>query len=540
MKRKVLAALLAVSLIAAGLTGCGSDDAGDAPKTDTQNADAQGGDSQEDNAGDEAEGEDQDSQGEADNGDLVEIVWQWPSSGKTGSGFQDVEDALNAMMEKDIGVHVTLYPVTFSNMANQTALDVSSGEQVDLCLSVGTGVGSLVSNGFIEPLDDIIEEHGPAIVEKCDVGLSGGYYDGKLYGMPNAYIRGQAYGFLARKDLMEKYGFEVDQEKIYTWEEFDEIFATIKAGEGDNFFCLIPDATSEAPLHRCAFEYDKLGGTTASGVLMLNESFEDLTVKNMYETEAYEEYAKRMYDWAQKGYISKDASTNTEDPFVQIAGGNYLGMFYWTTPGACEETSQLVNRELVQLQTLAPYTPTDEFQNILWSVPITSVNPAKAVEALNYIYEHNEAAWLLQYGIEGETYEIIEESEEGKIFRYLSDDITALPYYCDYGVYGDRLSWPVIEGRPINTNALLKEFSDSIPASRRSPAMGYCFNYESVATEFSAVTAVISQYITSINCGVIDPDKILPEFQEALKAAGIEKVIAENQRQMDEWKAANR
>lgn len=534
MKRKVLAALLATSLIAANLMGCGSKDSGDAPKADTQ-----GGDTQEDNAGDDAEDDTQGGSEEAGNDDLVEIVWQWPSSGNTGSGFQDVEDALNEMMEKDIGVHVTLYPVTFSNMANQTALDVSSGEQVDIVLSVGTGVGSLVSNGFIEPLDDIIEEHGPAIVEKCGVGLSGGYYNGQLYGLPNAYIRGQAYGFLARKDLMDKYGFEVDEEKIYTWEEFDEIFATIKAGEGENFFCMIPAATSEAPLHRCAFEYDKLGGTTASGVLMLNESFEDLTVKNMYETEAYEEYAKRMYDWAQKGYISKDASTNTEDEFTMISGGNYLGMFYWTTPGACAETSQLVNREMVQLQTIVPYTPTDEFQNILWSVPITSVNPAKAVEALNYIYEHDEAAWLLQYGIEGVSYEIIEESEDGKLFRYLADDITTLPYYCEYGVYGDRLAWPVIEGKPIDFNAQLRVFSESIPDSRRSPAMDYCFNYESVATEFSAVTAVISQYIPSINCGVIDPEKNLQEFRDALKAAGIDKVIAENQRQLDEW-AANR
>lgn len=540
MRRKVLAAFLAVSLMGAGLSGCGGaqDSSGNAGKADAQGADNQEADNG--GAGEEAGGAKESAGDRAAEGDLVEIVWQWPSSGSTGSGFQDVEDALNAMMEKDIGVHVTLYPVNASNLANQTALDVSAGEQVDLCLSIGTGVGSLVSNGFIVPLDDIINEHGAAIVEKCDVGLSGGYYDGKLYGMPIAYIRGSAYGYLARKDILDKYNITIDKDKHYTLDEIETIFATVKAGEGDNFFCMIPAATSEAPLHRCAFEYDKLGGTTASGVLMLNESFEDLTVKNMYESEAYGEYARRMYDWAQKGYISKDAATNTEPEEVMIASGNYMGLFYWTTPGACEELSQLIGTEMVQMQTIEPYTPTDDFQSVLWSVPITSTNPEKAVEALNYIYEHNEAAALLQYGIEGQSYEIIQESEEGKVFRYLSDDITSLPYYCGYGVYGDRLSWPVIEGKPINANAELKVFSDGIPDSRRSPAMGYCFNYESVATEFSAVTAVISQYITSINCGVIDPDKILPEFQEALKAAGIEKVIAENQRQMDEWKAANR
>ena len=62
--------------------------------------------------------------------ELVEIVWQWPSIGTTGSGFQAVEDALNAMLEKDIGVHVTLMPAEFANLANETVLTVSSGERL--------------------------------------------------------------------------------------------------------------------------------------------------------------------------------------------------------------------------------------------------------------------------------------------------------------------------------------------------------------------------------------------------------------------------
>jgi putative aldouronate transport system substrate-binding protein len=37
--------------------------------------------------------------------------------------------------------------------------------------------------------------------------------------------------------------------------------------------------------------------------------------------------------------------------------------------------------------------------------------------------------------------------------------------------------------------------------------------------------------------GVVDPTVVLPEFQQALKAAGIEEIIAENQKQIDEWRA---
>ena len=138
----------------------------------------------------------------AEDGEITEIVWQWPSLGSTGSGFQAVEDALNAMTEPDIGVHITLEPVTFSELANETVLTVSSGEQLDLCLSVGTGVGNLVSSGLIEPLDDYIDNEGKDIKEKCGSALSGGYYDGTLYGLPNAYVQGESYGYLARTDLL--------------------------------------------------------------------------------------------------------------------------------------------------------------------------------------------------------------------------------------------------------------------------------------------------------------------------------------------------
>ena len=42
----------------------------------------------------------------------------------------------------------------------------------------------------------------------------------------------------------------------------------------------------------------------------------------------------------------------------------------------------------------------------------------------------------------------------------------------------------------------------------------------------------------SIVCGVTDPDEIIPELNEKLYKAGLQKVIDEKQRQFDEWLAA--
>ena len=88
-------------------------------------------------------------------------------------------------------------------------------------------------------------------------------------------------------------------------------------------------------------------------------------------------------------------------------------------------------------------------------------------------------------------------------------------------------------------NKRLLEFNAAIPDTRISGASGYVFNSESVSAEVAAITSVISQYNVSFSCGAINPETALDEFITALKDAGIEKVIEENQRQLNEWAAQN-
>ena len=40
------------------------------------------------------------------------------------------------------------------------------------------------------------------------------------------------------------------------------------------------------------------------------------------------------------------------------------------------------------------------------------------------------------------------------------------------------------------------------------------------------------------SCGTVDPATNLADFQSALKAAGIDTVIEENQKQLDDWAAS--
>jgi putative aldouronate transport system substrate-binding protein len=72
----------------------------------------------------------------------------------------------------------------------------------------------------------------------------------------------------------------------------------------------------------------------------------------------------------------------------------------------------------------------------------------------------------------------------------------------------------------------------------RSKALGFTFNSESVKTELAAVNSVRSQYRMLIECGLSDPDSgIIEEYVAKMKEAGVDKILAEKQAQLDAWLA---
>ena len=467
------------------------------------------------------------------NSGTYNVVMQWPTVSSDISGLADVEAAVNAITGPEIGVTVTLEPANGFNLLNETSLSVSSGEKLDLCLSLFNGISPLVDTGSIIALDDLVTEYGSNILEECGKRIAGGYYGDTLYGIPNAYIEGEKSGYVCRTDLLEKYGIEVDENRIYTMDEIGDIFATIKAGEGDGFYCVAgPQNLSD--LFNCLYPYDVLGTSSASGVLMLGNDFTSTTVENLYATEEYKNFAEVMYDWGKKGFFSPDATTTTEIAVTQIKSGKYLGFFPGFCSGGADYYNSQTGTDMTMITTIEGNSMTNMFQTILWSIPVTCENPEKTMEFLNYIYKNNEIATLLQYGIEGVSYEVVENTEEGTLIKFPDGQTTdTLPYYQMMGIYGNRLEWPILMPDRITYNKDLKEFSDSV--DKISPALGYSFVTASVSSEYSAVFSVIRKYIGIINTGTINPDTELPEFIKALEDAGINKIIEENQKQLDAW-----
>ena len=527
MKKKMIALLLGSALLLSGITGCGNKESASAGDTEagTKQTAAEQGKEETSEAGEKK-----------NDGEIVEIIWQYPSPSEVGEGFYRMEDALNEMMEKDIGVHVTFEPCDLLNSQNDATLMVSAGEQLDICLTAFTSARNLIDSGLVIPLDDLmatygqdVQEQGPEAVESCR-------FDGEIYGVPPLYVVTKYYGYNMKKEYAEKYDCMPEEDKIYTLDEMEAIFEKIREGEGDDTLFFVPWNNTYEPLNYNLCEYDKIGGDMAWGTLMLNRSFEDTTIVNLYETEEYASFCRKMYEWAQKGYISADAAVTTDAPDDICKRENVVGTFAYGCPDPKLAEPVAWTKDVVVFNTVAPFIPGGN-SDFMWHITINSEHPEKAMEALNYIYKNKEAATLIQLGFEGEEYEIVKTEGENVRARYLSGNPSDLPYYNPYGIWGNRLDWPVFEPSDIMSNQIKGDMERNLPASRKSPAIGYSFNSEPIAAELAAVQTVIAQYAPSLNAGALDPEKALPEFISALKDAGIDEVIAENQKQFDEYLA---
>ena len=68
-----------------------------------------------------------------------------------------------------------------------------------------------------------------------------------------------------------------------------------------------------------------------------------------------------------------------------------------------------------------------------------------------------------------------------------------------------------------------------------SPAKGFSYDNASVLNQVTACTNVNNKYLAAVTGGSLNPDEALPQYIEELKAAGIDDIIKEKQKQLDEW-----
>lgn len=437
-----------------------------------------------------------------------------------------VAEAINKISVAKINTKVELNFVNFGAWNDQANLMLSSGEQVDLMNNGLLPISNMVANGQIQPIDDYMAQYGQGIAAALgETYLNAGKVGGKQYAITNNRDLAASYGFVCRADILAKYNLTLDNVKSAA--DLEPILEKVKAGEPDMY----PVGSQSAPTMIVPdTNVDNCGDTNNLGVLL--NSGQETTFKNYYESDFFVNWANTMYSWNKKGLLVPDILSLTETGDALMKAGKVFGYVTNLKPGFDTQTKMQTGIDVKTVNLYPAQTSTSNATTLCWVVPTSAKYPQQAVQFMNLWNTDPAVSNLLIYGIEGEEYKVIDKTNG--IIDY-ADGVTAsnvkYPVSMGWNIANQFISY-VWNGNAADYWKQMDAFNKSAIVSK---AMGFSFDSSKVSTEYAACASVVSQYRNALMCGSLDPATGIPEFNKALKAAGLDKIIAEKQVQFDAW-----
>ncbi|WNS46090.1 ABC transporter substrate-binding protein [Paenibacillus sp. MMS20-IR301] len=460
-------------------------------------------------------------------GEPYEVVYAYPAFSNVPADIQEVQEAINKIAVDKINVKVKLLPISNSAFTNQINLMLSSGEKLDM-FAMLSNYSNQVAKGALYPIGNIMEANAQGTIDALGVD----YYNatkvgGVSYGVPSLRDLAQDFGIVVRKDIVDKYNIDLDNVKAF--DDFEFIFKAVK--ENEPGMAGATNLTNGSILSTYGIQ-DPLGNNL--GVL-LNHGLDDTNVVNLFASEEYKQIVTKIREWYLAGYLVKDAATSPELNNVMVKSGKAASWLSAMKPGFETQESRNVGVEMTAARTQAPVAMTDTVTNVAIGVAATSEQPEKALQFLNLMYTDKEIVNLIDWGIEGKHYVKAEGSDN--VIHY-PDGVTGdnVGYKSDGWMHGNQFLSYVFEGDDPEVYVKMNEFNQS---AAKSKALGFTFNGDSVKAEIAACNAVLDQYRRAVESGVLELDKALPEFLKKLDDAGINTIITEKQKQLDEWIAGN-
>lgn len=454
--------------------------------------------------------------------------------GDPGKDYQSVVSELNKYLSEKINTTIEFRFTTWTDWSQKYNLILSSGEQCDLMYAANwTNYGTLAQTGAFYELDEILPKYAPDLYGLIDQNV---YdlckVDGKLYCVPADQQTFAASGIRYREDLRKKYNLPVPD----SLENFEAYISGIKQND-PNQGLLSPITVPNNYMH--AFYMDSIFGLKYNWGFAnygLVADYENPTnMVDYWRSQDFVEDMKLLKKWADMGFWSRSSLSNTEeDDFdeglivASVASMNqdkWIGSYNVAKEKHPDWEIGYVTYGVVQ-NNLAAASP---LQNAT-VVPHNSEHPERALVALNFLMTDEKANNLVQYGIEGKHWNLV----DGKYYEEIKDSGFS---YENMNTWNLRNHLLKKEMKPSDDTA----YADMIDSYEQVAAntkwkgkelsVGFIEDYSSYEIERANLNSVISQYLTPIQAGLVDDvDASIKEFLAQADAAGL-KIIQENFKQ---------
>lgn len=463
----------------------------------------------------------------AEGNDLDPYELRMVFPGTKQKDHDQVMDAINEYLKEKINATISIEPIEWGQWDQKVNLMIASREPVDIYFTAQwSNLVVNVSKGAFLALDDLLAntEAGQKIVDSLDPAfLAGSKINGKNYGVPTNKELAASGGVVYRTDIAEELGLNMDA--VQSLEDLRPILQAVKEAKPE----MVPLFFRDGENFNSDYigQYDPLGDSNVPGIILKDE--DSTTIRATSDFDRYRNNLNLAHEFFQAGYINQDATTTTLSTSDALKAGNVFMITASLKPGKDDELASTLGLigKLKQIELTPKTIATSETAGSMLAISQASENPERALMFIEMLHTDKYLNNLLNFGIEGEHY-----TRDGEIMSVTEKTGDYSPGAA--WMFGSQFLNYLWDSEDPQKWEKFKSFNDEgIP----SPGLGFTFDGESVKTEIAALVNIGSEFNSALNVGAVNPDEVLPKFTEKMKAAGLDAVLAEKQRQFDEFLA---
>ncbi len=541
MKKKIVSILLSATMAAAMITGCGSSGA----QTAADQLEEEGVTeitAKEDES--KVESTENTEAAELDLSEQVDLVFY--VMGDAPNDEELVEGKLNELLLDKCNATVDMQFSTWTDFQQKYSNEITAQSADLIYIANWLNYGQLANSGAFVELDDMLDTVASQLKETVgDSALNMCRVNGKIYAIPNTWAEYVCNGVKYREDLREKYDLPVPD----SLENLEAYLLGIKEHEPNQG--LLQVTTEESQGFKTGFDAAwalnfKYPWVSPNGLNYgLAADYDSPSeVYDYWYSDDFVDDVKMLKRWADEGFWTKSAlsDTNNSDSYKN---------------GLCvaEVAGQNPNKQITAISDFknsghddwkSAYVAYGEVTNTIYPGHATQngtaivngcKNPERALLVLQTMLCDPEVNAIVQYGIEGVHYEVVD-----GVYSNLADktgDVSGFPYE-------GFNTWNLRNGEtklPQETDVELQKMFDKyaeLGKKTKFPNVnifdGFSENYESYSAERTAVSNVMRQYLAPLQAGLVDDvDAAVEEFRGKLTEAGIDKCREEYTKQWKEY-----
>lgn len=450
-----------------------------------------------------------------DNKGTTELVWYM--IGTPQPDQEKVMEEVNKYTAEKIGVTIDLRMVDWGDYGQKMQVITSSGEPFDICFASDYALNAQ-KGAFLE-LSDLLDSHGKELKETINpLFLEGATINGNLYGIPANKEVGQQMGWTYNKAMAEEAGVLEIMESAKTLEDLEPALEKIKAKNPE---LKMPLAAGSGFFPYMPYDY-LLGENLPFGIALEGDTTK---IVNIYEQKDVKDTLSTLRNFYQKGYIHSQAATDTDPHEMSVQ--NWFVRKEQYAPGAVEMWSSNAKYDVGYTASHDPLTINNSVTGSVMAISAASKNPEKAMEFLNLLNTDEYLRNLVDRGIEDVHYTT---NEDGTITKTEDAQKYSMPSWALGNVF-------LTKTYDTDAKDRIEQYEAFNAEAVASPTLGFYADTTNISTEIATISNIVQEFKAPLFTGSVDTEKYLGQLNEKLKAAGIDKVMAELQGQYDKWMA---